>query len=119
LRKLSPELARLETAARAARAECHRLEEARALEAGGSEGAAAEVTADDGSLLEGPSQAPAGQSAPPEGASRVDQVLAAARRREEGLRIAIGDCRAEIFKVLVRSEQLQPDDHPSSAGRSR
>ena len=81
LRKLSAELARLETASRAARAERERLE------------AEAESSG--------------------EGAwSRTDQVLAAARRREDALRIAIGDCRAEIFKVLVRDPNWTGDERP-------
>src|SRR5215218_8923149 len=77
LRKLSDELARLETAARAARSQRRRLEQ--------------------------------GAS----GASRAVQVLSAARRREEALRIAIGDCRAEIFKQLVRGARWEDDDAPS------
>jgi hypothetical protein len=89
LRKLSAELARLEAAARAARAECRHLEEGRAREVARPGGG-------DGTL--------------PEGASRTDQVLAAARRREEALRIAIGDCRAEMFKVLVQTRQIRPEE---------
>ncbi|HYZ70119.1 MAG TPA: hypothetical protein VE528_00530 [Thermoleophilaceae bacterium] len=33
---------------------------------------------------------------------RARSVLAAARRREQALRIAVGDCGAEMFKLVVR-----------------
>jgi len=36
-------------------------------------------------------------------------VLCAARRREEALRIANGDCRAEIFKQLMRGARTKGD----------
>ena len=38
-----------------------------------------------------------------------DGVLCAARRREEALRIANGDCRAEIFKQLMRGARTKGD----------
>ena len=33
---------------------------------------------------------------------RARSVLAAARRRKQALRIAVGGCRAEMFKLVVR-----------------
>src|SRR5215210_5365401 len=44
-----------------------------------------------------------------EGTPRGDGVLCAARRREEALRIANGDCRAEIFKQLMRGARTKGD----------
>ena len=35
--------------------------------------------------------------------TRADHLIASARRREEALQIAIGDCRAQIFGTLVRA----------------
>jgi len=103
LRRLSAELARLETAAKAARGERQRLEHASAVEAGGH--------GPDGGLSAQSEEGLGAEAAdaPADGASRADQLLAAARRREQALRIAIGDCRAEIFKALVRGGRWERD----------
>jgi hypothetical protein len=93
LRRLSDELARLETAARAARTQRRRLEQARGI-APGPEGEV--VTAPD--------------TATPTASSRNDQLLAAAQRREEALRTAIGDCRSEIFRELVHGAAQKSSD---------
>ena len=100
LRKLSAELARLEMASSAARAERKRLEETREAEARTSAGAGT-ASSDDRVRARA-------------GSSRTNQVLAAARRREESLRIAIGDCRAEIFKQLLRGARWKDDERPRS-----
>ena len=86
LRKLSAEVARLERAAHAARLDRDRLERARAARLAAAESGRADAT----------------RTSPRD--RRADHILAAARRREEALQIALGDCRAQIFGQLVRGQ---------------